>query len=383
VLLVLFIAAALCVISLITISNVIFFPRLKPKESKQTPLVSVMIPARNEADKIDETIKHLLNQTYDDYEIILLDDNSTDDTEAVAREAAEGSERLQIIKGQALPNGWLGKNWACHQIAQVANGEILIFTDADVHWQPEALISVIAEMERTDADLLTVWPTQTTVTWGERLCVPLMAVVVIGYLPILATHYVSLSIFGAANGQCMIWRREAYRKIGGHAAVRDNVLEDVTMGRMVKAMGMRLRMADGNRLIGCRMYENWRAVRDGYAKNILAGYGGWVATLLLATVFHWLIFLFPLVWLLFGRDWSALSGWPAVPLSFVVMGFSVRALSALFTHQRVWDTIALPISVIFMTRIALQAIYWHYRGGTQWKGRTITSKPTRKQASHG
>ena len=357
------IAAALIVISLITLSNVLMFPRLRRRPvDKHSPFVSVMIPARNEAAVIENTIKHLMAQDYPHYEVLLLDDNSTDGTAEIAQQAGN----LTVIKGQPLPDGWSGKNWACHQMQQVAQGDIFLFTDADVIWEEGGLNALVSNMQRTQADLYTVWSTQQTITWGERLVVPMMALVILGYLPVIGTHYIPLESFGAANGQCMAWRKSAYHKIGGHECVKNNVLEDVTLARMVKAQGMKLRMADGNHLVRCRMYQDWSSVRDGYAKNILAGYGS-VPALILAGIFHWLIFIFPWVMMLFDDTRNA-------GVLLTLMGLNIRALTAAFTHQRVLDALFMPISVLLMTRIAMQSLYWHYRyGGAQWKGRTISS----------
>lgn len=369
----LFISAALIVIALTTLLNVFTFPRLRAKSPDaltQTPFVSVMIPARNEAKIVGDSIQAMLAQDYPNFEVILLDDNSQDDTAEIAKNAGKDDLRLTIMRGEPLPEGWMGKSWACHQMAQVAKGEIFLFTDADTRWQPQALTALIAEMTRTRADLYTVWSTQETVTWAERLCVPLMALVVVGYLPVIGTHFVPLSAFGAANGQCMAWRKIAYQKIGGHQSVHDNVLEDVTMARMVKGSGLRLRMADAAGLITCRMYTDWRSVRDGFAKNILAGYGSSTA-LIAATIFHWLIFLFPLLWLVV--DFSPL------PLCLFIIGITIRALTAAFARQRVLDALLMPISVLLMTRITAQALYWQYRyGGPEWKGRRITKGTSKR-----
>ncbi len=365
--LLLFITVVLIVISLNMVMNVLLLPHLNNKANQHKsdfPLVSVMIPARDEAVGIAKTIEHLLAQSYPHFEVILLDDNSSDGTAETAQAAARGSQKLKIVFGQALPDGWMGKNWACHQMVQIAQGEILIFTDADVIWQEDALSAVIQSMQRSQADLFTVWPTQETITWGERLCVPLMAFVILGYLPIVGTHYLPVSAFGAANGQCMVWRRSAYHQIGGHQAVADNVLEDVTMAKMVKSAGLRLRMADGNSLISCRMYSSWQRVRDGFAKNILAGYGT-PAALMFGIVFHLTVFILPWV-LLFTSEWGFWS------VFLILIAILLRMVSAVFTDQRILDALFMPISVLLMTRIALQALWWHYRyGGPCWKGRII------------
>lgn len=383
---ILFITCTLVIISLITLMNVLLFPRLLTAQewsAEKLPLVSILIPARNEAANIAGTVRALLDQDYPHFEVIVLDDDSTDGTAIITRSAADGDSRLTVIQGKPLPAGWLGKNWACHQLARTASGDIFIFTDADVHWHQSAVRAVVAAMQTTDADLFTIWPTQITLTWPERLIVPLMSLVILGYLPIIGVHHTWFSAFAAANGQCMAWRRDSYDIVGGHVPVRDNVLEDVTLARIVKKYGLRLRMADGNRFISCRMYEGWAAVRDGYAKNILAGYGNSVTLLLLATLFHWSLFLFPWIWLAAG-DNSA-GSWPAWPLALIALGLLVRMLTASFTHQRILDGWAMPLSVLLMTRIAFQSIWWHYRdGGPRWKGRTLSQKepvPVRNTSS--
>lgn len=384
-----FITFALLIVWLTAVSNFVFFPRLQATTPKSQPFVSVLIPARNEAGVIGNTVTRLLAQTYPHFELIVLDDNSEDDTAVLAQQSAGEDGRFRLIKGQPLPPGWLGKNWACHQLSQAVRGDILLFTDADVVWQPSALAALVASMrvasgeyassERLFAetklansqtrklanapvDMVTVWPTQTTVTWAERLVVPTMALAILGYLPILPVHFTRWPIFAAANGQCLALRREMYDRIGGHTAVADNIVEDVGLARLVKQAGGTLRMFDGNHLIGCRMYDGWQQVRDGFAKNILAGHGNSVPFLLLSTVFHWLVFVYPLIWLLVQPN-----GWAA---ALLLAGVGVRAATAVFTHQRPLDALLMPVSVLLMTRIAFQSIRWHFGDGPVWKGRT-------------
>jgi chlorobactene glucosyltransferase len=270
----------------------------------------------------------------------------------------------------------MGKNWACHQLAAATEADILIFADADVQWQPGALAAVRNAQRELGADLLTVWPTQTTESWGERLTVPLMALAVLGYLPLRLAHDFYHPLAAAANGQCMVFRRDAYAAAGGHAAVRGVVVEDVRLAQRIKACGLRLRMADGNNLLRCRMYDGWRAALDGYAKNILAGHGNSIALLALSTVFHWLLFVWPWAWLLFGGYW--LAGlwppglWPYWPAALVGVGIGARAITAAATHQRARDAMLMPVSVLLMTIIALRAVWWRWRfGGVLWKGRIL------------
>ncbi|MGB1287489.1 MAG: glycosyltransferase [Aggregatilineales bacterium] len=373
-----FITITLIVLSGILILNIFTFPRMKKNVTAEykTPFVSILIPARNEAAVIEKTVHAHLAQNYENFELLILDDGSTDGTGTLAQKAGNHDTRLNVIQGVSLPDGWTGKNHACHILSQHATGDILIFTDADVQWQPGALEALVSQMQTTRADLFTVWSTQQTETLSERLIVPLVAFAILNYLPAIAVHHLPFSIFGAANGQCMAWRRDAYTKIGGHSVVKDNVLEDVTLARIAKQQNLRLRMADGAGLIQCRMYDNWQTVRDGFAKNILTGYGNSVPVLLLATLFHLTLFVLPWFALLIPeyRLWGIL---------LITIGLLLRLISAVFTQQRPLDALLMPFSVLLMTRIALQAIYWHYSGGVRWKGRTITRHSPLQSVSHG
>jgi chlorobactene glucosyltransferase len=359
------------VIGLIALVNALVFPRFtsrhegRPTGLIEHPPVSILIPARNEATTIAGTVQALLAQEHANFELLILDDGSDDGTSEIVRRAAGDDPRLRVIVGKPLPRGWLGKTWACHQLALAATHDMLIFTDADVRWLPGALTELLDEMHRSRTDMLAVWPTQETVTWGERLVVPLIGLVIMGYLPVLLVNRTRFPAFAAANGQCLAFRRAAYFAIGGHAAVRSEIVEDMALARRIKQKGLRLWMADANGLIQCRMYRNWHSVRDGFAKNIIAGYGGSVVLLVMAAVFHWLIFLAPLMWAVFEpyRIWA---------LALMAMGMGVRALTAVATRQRIRDAIWMPVSVLLMTTIALRAVWWHWRyGGPRWKGRTI------------
>jgi chlorobactene glucosyltransferase len=433
VLLALLATAALLGMAGITVANLALFPRLAHPVSRlerwlldesklyfrmkrgfdppvmASPLVSVLVPARNEAVVIRRTVARLLEQDYPCFELIVLDDHSTDGTGDLARAAGHGDGRLRVIPGTDLPRGWAGKNWACHQLAQAARGDLLVFTDADTLWLPGGLSAVVAEQVRTNADLLTVWPTQVTETWPERLVVPLMALVVIGYLPVFLTHYAPWTPFAAATGQCLAFRRAAYDAIGGHAVVRGEVLEDVKFARRIKAAHLHLRMADGDGLVACRMYTDWPSVRDGYAKNILAGYGSSLFFMGMATLFHWLVFLLPPAWLVAPAGKAALKrrttndvpagraalkrrttniqpvcstaihrrSWPWWPLALTALGMGLRAVTARFTRQRGRDALLMPVSAVLMTIISARSAWWQVRyGGPMWKGRVI--KPARE-----
>jgi chlorobactene glucosyltransferase len=384
----LFISAALLVIGITILSNLVFFPRLQDDFPGEKPFISILIPARDECEVIQKVVLQVLAQTYTNFELIVLDDQSSDNTAALAIQAAKGNRRFQLIPGQTLPAGWLGKNWACHQLSRAANGEFLLFLDADVNLTPNALSAMVAYMNRENAGLLTTWPTQRSEKWGERLIVPLINFAILSYLPILAVHFSSWPAFAAANGQCMLFRRTTYQACGGHAAVRNKIVEDVALAQKVKAVSFAtqkstrtnqpfqlldslkayfkspLRMIDGNLMVSCHMYpQGWTQVKHGLAKNLLAGHGNQPILLLISTIFHWLIFIVPWVWWILGASLWA--------LGLGITGLVYRAITALFTHQRLVDTILMPVSVLLMTRIAAQSLIWHYKNSTEWKGRKI------------
>ena len=363
-------SVALIGMSLILLSNLLSFPDLKEGDiSEREDRVSVLIPARNEAAVIGVSARSLLRQTHSRMELLILNDNSDDGTERVAIESSGNDHRLRVIPGQPVPRGWMAKNWACQQLAEQASGEILVFTDADVVWQQRALDSLLCEFERTSADMLAVMPTQETSSWPERLCVPLMALAIHAYLPAAAVHNTTHPLLAAANGQCIAFSRAAYGSLGGHASVRDSILDDIALARRVKGVGLRLRMAEADGLITCRMYRDWKTVREGYAKNILPGFGG-VAGLIVSTVFHWVVFVVP--WGLLGLGFAGgqVPWHPYWAALLVCSGVFIRGMSAWRTGQRAGDAFLLPISVILMTGIAAQSLWWHWRyGGPLWKGR--------------
>lgn len=367
--------ATLVVLLTIATTNAASFPRLRPQppapHSDPAPVLSVLIPARNEATNIAATLYDLLAQEPPPHEILVLDDRSEDGTGDLVASIARTHPQVRLLCGAPLPQGWTGKNWACAQLAGAAHGEILLFADADVRWQPGALRSLLAALSTLDADLLTVWPTQVTVSWGERLTTPLIALAVLAYLPVRLAHDFYHPLAAAANGQCMAFRRPAYAAIGGHAAVRGALVEDVQLAQRIKAAGLHLRMADGAGLIRCAMYAGSRAAFDGYTKNILAGHGGRISLLALSTLFHGAVFLLPWVWLLCGRGWGW-PGWPLWPLALTLAGVAVRAITAHVTRQRVGDALLLPVSVLLFTWIAARAVWWRVRyRGVLWKGRVI------------
>jgi chlorobactene glucosyltransferase len=378
------VVGALCFLLLVAVTNYVSLPRLKPaagaveptgSESLNAggalplPQLSILIPARNEAAVIGATVRRLLDQRNAPcFELLILDDGSTDGTAAVAEAAAAGDPRLRILSGAPLAPGWVGKSWACRQLADAAVADRLLFTDADVAWEPDALAAVMAQADAEgNPGLLSVWPTQEMESWSERLVVPLMSFALLAYLPVEWVHHFPQPVAAAANGQCLLFRRDTYGACGGHQAVRSSLVEDIALAQNVKRAGHTVRLADAHGLVRTRMYSDWPSVRDGYAKNILAGHLNSPLLLILSTFFHLSLFILPWLWLAFGAP-----GGIWLPITALALGYAVRALTAATALQPLRDVIWMPISVLLMTRIALQALWWRLRfGGVRWKGRTI------------
>jgi len=353
------VAAFLAIQGAVLLLNLVAFPvlgaragRAPAAPGRRRPRVSLLVPARNEAETLPTTLPTVLAQGAD--EVLVLDDGSTDATPAILA-AADG---LRVLAGAPLPAGWSGKNWACHQLALAATGEVLVFTDADVAWRAGALDRVVAELDATGAGLLTAWPRQRCVTLGERLVVPLVDLLLLANLPHPLVRALPFASLAGANGQLMAWRRDAYELVGGHAALPGEVLEDVRLAHRAKRLGVPLTLRLGGPWVETRMYRGWGEVVAGFGKNVLAAAGG----SRVALVAVWLLNLaaYTLPWLLawWGPRWWALAG----------AGLLLRLASNLKVGRALWEAVLQPFGPVALTAIVVRALA--RRGGYAWKGRT-------------
>ena len=237
------------------------------------PLVSIVIPARNEAVNIAECVGSLVASTYAPFEVIVVDDRSDDDTARIARSAGKGrAERLVVVDGEDLPGGWLGKPWACWQGARAARGDLLLFTDADTRHGPALLGRAVRALEEEEADLLTVLGRQIMGSFWERLMQPHIFMVMLFRFPnverMLARGRWRDAI---ANGQYMLFRRSSYDALGGHQTVHDEVVEDLAFAQHVVRERRRLVWRSAEHELGTRMYRSLRTLVDGWSKNIVTG----------------------------------------------------------------------------------------------------------------
>jgi glycosyltransferase involved in cell wall biosynthesis len=324
---------------LIALYNLIRFPRLPLQRHKPRPKVSLLIPARNEAHTLPSTLPALLAQEAD--EILLLDDLSEDGTLALACATAGRDQRFRAWRGRPPPPGWRGKTWACWQLAQVASGEILVFTDADVLWERGALTGMIAGLEGKDA--LSAYPRQRVGSFAEAATVPFVMHSPFSFLP-----HGLLERLKVANGQVMAFKREAYFDVGGHQAVKGEVLEDVALARKVPRFGI----FRGNRLFETRMYRTYRALVEGFGKNFLDIHLKNPAILIGSAWYHLSLYVLP--WL-FGR-WE-----------LGLLGLLERLLVQRGMGSSLWPALLTPLAPILLVPVYLRALL----PGKRWKGRPL------------
>jgi chlorobactene glucosyltransferase len=369
----------LTVVLLIALSNLWAVRRLGgyPRPSHY-PRASVLVPARNEEANIGPCVRSLLAQDYPDFEVLVLDDGSTDATEAVVTALAAGDRRLRVLKGATLADGWLGKHWACHQLAQAADGALLLFTDADTRHHPHTLRDAVAALIAEEADLLTALPWEEVVSWSERLVVPIFQWSCLSFMPIGLAHRLPTPALSAAIGQFMLFRRRAYEAIGGYAAVRQDTVDDMALGRRIKRHGFRWRLLDGTRHIRCRMYRGFAEVWEGFSKNLFA-------------VFDCRILPFLFVWL-----WTGMVFWePLVVLVLEIAGVPLPRFSPTLAAVAVAESLLLwgiaywrfdfprylvffyPVSVLLCVAIAVRSMVLTLTGRATWKGRRLTRKRIR------
>jgi chlorobactene glucosyltransferase len=239
---------------------------------RECPLVSVVIPARNESRNIQRCVQSVLSSDYPRLEVIVVDDGSTDGTGEIARRAAGSDSRARVIESGALPAGWFGKQWACETGARSSHGEIILFTDADTVHSSDLITRSVNVMLRRSADLFSVLGRQELGSFWERMIQPqvfsIMSVRYGGTESITRSRFVKDKI---ANGQCLFVRRDSYEELGGHSIVRSHVAEDMMMAQRYFANGKRVVLAEGLNQLSTRMYTSLREIVHGWGKNVFAG----------------------------------------------------------------------------------------------------------------
>lgn len=332
--------------------------------------VSILIPARNEAAVIADTVRAALASRGAAVEVLVGDDHSTDDTAAIVEGLAAADPRLRLVAIPPLPEGWTGKNHACARLAEAANGTHLLFVDADVTLAPAAAAALAAQARRTDSALVSGVPRQRMFSLGERLTVPMINFLLVGYLPMAMMRASLRPSLGAACGQLVLVSAEAYREIGGHGAVRTTLHDGVVLPRRFRQAGHRTDLVAGHELATCRMYRGFGEAWAGFSKNAREGMatprGLPVWTLLLAGghVLPWLLLLLALFGLGSGQ---------ATFLAFAaaLVSLATRGAITLVTREPAGTILLHPLTVLVALAIQWNSLLRGKGAGTpMWKGRS-------------
>ncbi len=362
---------ALGVLLFITVWNLLRFKSMSEPDAPyqgMVPMVSVLIPARNEERGIEDCVRSVCLQDHPRLEVIVLDDGSTDRTPEILRHLQMEFPHVRVITGEPLPEGWVGKVWACHQLSQAAGGDVLIFTDADTHHHPQTVSSAVRTLQQQRFDFFSIITHQELGTFAEHAVIPVVHMMFFAFLPSdLVIHHPSVSA-SAANGQFMCFTRAAYEKIGGHTCVRDAMVEDVSLARVVKRSGLRMGLVDGINYVSCRMYTSAKEVTDGFAKNFFAGTGYNAPVMLVLLLFFAVAFVVPAVLVPFD---------PMMAAGPVALAAVIRATISLRFRMPIWHALIMPISALWVIFIGIRSMTWAYSStGSQWKGRSY-GRPAR------
>jgi chlorobactene glucosyltransferase len=340
------------------------------KETGERPLISVLIPARNEEENIKKCVDSFINQDYENLEIIVLDDNSTDMTLSILKKLK--SEKLKIIHGESIPDNWIGKNWACHQLSEYSKGKYLFFTDADTFHHKKTLSYAISAMSMGNIDLMTAIIKMELKSFGEKITIPITTWSILTILPLFIAYLFPKSKWLlAANGKFMLFRKNAYETIGGHKAIKDEIVDDMALGKLIKKSGLKWRIFDASNLVSSRMYNGFKESLQGFTKNF---FGLFEYKIIVSSfIWYWMlnITFHPIFEVIF------LSSLKHFSLNFFISSSSIFLFYLLWLFTSVKSKLPKHIALLYPL-IILTSVYINFRsmiftltGRIKWKGRNL------------
>ena len=361
--------------------NLAAFPRLsraaKGRPTGKLPRVSIVIPARDEEEDVESAVRSHLAHDYPDFEVIVVNDRSTDRTPEIVEALARQDSRLTVIAGSDPPAGWLGKPHALYLGARAAGGELLLFADADVRYHPGALREAVAVLEDSRLGLLAFFPRFENRGFWENVLLPFLSIAVfLGFGFLALSRRIPLAM-GAGAGNLV--RRRAYDAVGGHAAIRDSVVDDVRLAVVVKQAGFRVAAFRAEDRVAVRMYYGFREVWDGFTKNVAWAFSGAAG----AVLFGMMIVLLagaiaPVVVL------AAAAAGAAVPAADVRLAAAVfaatvllRAVMAGTLGDPIWPAATHPLMAAVWAGIIGRSLHWKFVGKKiVWRGRRYDAGKT-------
>jgi len=350
-----------------TVVNGVFMPRLTySANEKDASCVSILVPMRNEERNVKTLLSSLYKAMPANSELIILDDQSTDNTRSLLESGLQRFSNASVIDGAPLPSGWIGKVHACHQLSKRANGDYLLFLDADVTIRPKTIEASIQLLLKKRAGFLSGFPKFIKKGILGHLLIPLQHFLVGFHLPLYLANHSSMIKASAAHGSFMMFTKTAYEKAGGHEGVRGEIVDDVALMRAVKRDGNRAILANITDYVDCYMYDTNREVWDGFTKNVFTGIGRSYVLALVLTLFYTVTFIAPFVIAIYGV--VTLNSWLLIPYGVVVL---IRLAIDLRVKESPLLSLFHPIAILCLLALLLRSMYVNTRSkGYTWKGRT-------------
>ena len=347
-------------------------PRKDSKLPKEPPLVSILIPTRDEEENIEACLKSLQNQDYHNFEILVLDDSRSDDTFNIVQRIAAADERISLFQSEPLPEGWVGKPFGCYQLAQKAKGSWLLFVDADTIHEPHMLRSVLAIALKSKPGMLSGFPRQLTNSWPQKIAIPVIYFVIMSWFPLWWLQRSKKPKPSLAVGQFLLFPKEVYWRFGGHEAVKSRILEDVWLGVETIRHGRRHIALDLSPVVSCNMFRNLGDMWEGFVRWLYSVAAVSRLALVLLIAAGYVFFLAPFYWLwkeLFVV--SAPAGWETFLIfSQVALIIVMRGLVDTRFRSSLVSTVLHPISFSFLVLISLYGLLLRVIGvGVRWKNR--------------
>jgi chlorobactene glucosyltransferase len=354
-------------------------PLLDAPPEPPLPTLSIIVPARNEERSIESCVRSLLAQKWVAFEVIVVDDRSTDATTRILEHLANEDRRLRIVRGTELPDGWVGKPWALVQGAEVARGRWLLFTDADSTHVSTGAASALHFAREAQVDALTIATHQELGSFWERAILPsVLGMILFAAGPLGDINDPGKPEKALANGQYIMVSREAYVMLGGHAALLSEVVEDVEFAKRLKADGRyRMILAGGDRIASVRMYQSLAEIWAGFTKNVFLGAKGDMRAISLGVVFSAMISILPpalAVTALFRRRYEL--AFEALATSVAIVATASWGMGRAAFPRRL--ALLQPLGTAIFAAIALNSSFHVLSGrGVEWSGRRYRAKKTR------
>ena len=333
---------------------------IRPRSQRTQNLsFSLLVPCRNEAENATDLVASLRALDHPNYEVIFIDDNSTDGTGDLLRQAIATRSYMKVINAEQLPDGWKGKPWALSQGLTHATYDYIVTIDADVRLEPHALSAMDAVLQRTGSDFLSPYPRQEAITLSERLIQPLLQWTWMTTVPLRLAMQSSRTSLAVANGQFLLVKKSALISCGGFVTIKSSVLDDIDLARALIHGGFHGGVCDGSTIASTRMYSSFREIRAGYGKSMSTGFGGIFGSLALVFVMA-VSGILPFI--------GSIAGSPIATAS-LLMVIASRIVSAISSRSLLIDALLHPISAFLFIYLLIYSNLFHSR--ITWKGRPV------------